>query len=200
MKKSLFIFISIIFWTFHLFGQSEQEILKESKELGLVSYLTTVKSLAEFKMISLASHAEYEKQKDKAQQFNSEYNLLKLSVDRMINQLSADMSIKNNLKVLKKINGYTKGDIEKLPTKFLPYGKLLIDIDGKLETFMLKTYSSALAGPTLTELTGVVTLGHGIITDARDFREKKISNTIILIKDLKLSSLKDLTEKKEKKT
>lgn len=202
MKKILltsFLLQSIAYTTF----SQEKSIINESKDLGLISYLTTVKSIAEFKMISLASDPQYKKLPDKAKSFNSEYNLIKLATDKLIHQLSADMISKNSLRPYKKINNYLieydpqKPDASKIADRYGQYQPLLDEIDGRLETFMMRTYSSALAGASLADFTGVAELTHTIISGARDFREKKVQSMTTLLKELKLEKLKDLTSTKE---
>jgi hypothetical protein len=194
-SKILTIVVITLLLNINTFGQ---ELLPSSKEFGLISYLTTVKSVAEFKMITLASDPQYKTEKEKAKSFQAEYNLLKLATDRFLNQLIADMTVKNRLKEYKKVNGFIKGDLTSLPAKMKAYEKSLEEIEGRLETFMLKTYSSMLAGPTIEEILGAVELTHGIITDARDFREKKVVNLSGQLKELKLMPLKELTEEKKK--
>jgi hypothetical protein len=194
-SKILITVVITLLLNINTFGQ---ELLPSSKEFGLISYLTTVKSVAEFKMITLASDPQYKTEKEKAKSFQAEYNLLKLATDRFLNQLIADMTVKNRLKEYKKVNGFIKGDLTSLPPKMKAYEKSLEEIEGRLETFMLKTYSSMLAGPTIEEIVGAVELTHGIITDARDFREKKVANLSGQLKELKLMPLKELTEEKKK--
>lgn len=195
MKKSIFTLCILIFVASSTFGN---EYITKSKELGVVSYLTTIKALAEHKMISLASDPEYSKQVEKAAAFRSNYNMLKLSTDKLINQLSADMIDKNSLKKYRKINKYLKGELKELPKDLLAYKILLEEIDGQMESFLLRTYSSMLAGPELGDIVGGIELVHTAITDARDFREKKVQSIIGVLGNLKLEKVKDLTEKKEK--
>ncbi len=45
---------------------------------------------------------------------------------------------------------------------------------------------------------GMVGLGHGILTDARDFREKKIKLITGMINELKLENLDNLVKHTEK--
>ena len=174
-----------------------QELLAESKKLGFVSYLTTVKSISEFKMISLAWDERYRTDQDNVPRFQSKYNLLKLAVDRLINQLSADMLLSNKVKVYRRINNFIKLNRSGLPGHLSNYSDLIKEIDGRLVTFMSETYYDEKAEISVDEITGVAELVHGVIIDARDFREKKVANLCLLLKDLKLQSLVDLTESKE---
>lgn len=195
MKKTvLIVWVVIISATVH-----GQELLSSSKELGLISYLTTIKSVAEYKMISIATDPQYTSASAKVKSFQSEYNLLKLTVDRLINQTVADMAVSNKLRTYKKMNKLIKGDIDSLPKNMQAYKKVLEEIEGRIETFLLKSYSSMAAGPSIEDVLGIIELTHGIITDSRDFREKKVANLSNQLKELKLKALKELTvEDKEK--
>lgn len=192
MKKYYMSIILVALITLNIFSQ---DLLPKSKELGFISYLTAVKSITEFKFISLASDDQYKTENEKVKQFLFEYNLIRLSIDKLINQLSADMISKNSLKKYNKINKFIKGKSTELPQKMKPYEELISEIDGIMESLMLKTYSSMAGGPSIDEILGIVELTHGIISDVRDFREKKVSNIVGLLKDTKLNSAKELTEK-----
>ncbi len=194
MKKTIITFLLLIVVCS---TSLSNEYITKSKQLGIVSYLTTIKSLAEHKMISLASDTEYTKQPEKAAEFRSHYNILKLSIDRLINQFSIDMIDKNSSKKYRKLNKFLKGELKELPENLSNYKELLVEIDGQIESFMMRTYSSMLAGPELSDILSGVELVHTVITDARDFREKKVQSIIGIITNLKLEKIKDLTEKKK---
>jgi hypothetical protein len=195
MKKFKFILLIIMLFANASFSN---EFLTKSKELGAVSYLTTIKALAEHQMITLASNKEYLNQPEKAANFRSNYNLLKLSIDKFINQLSVDMIEKNNVSKYKKLNKYLKGELKELPNDLLSYKLLIEEIDGQIESFLLRTYSSMLAGAEIGDIISGVELVHTAIKDARDFREKKVQSIIKVLESLKMDKVKDLTEKKEK--
>lgn len=63
MKTTIII---LILGSVTYFKSSAQETIVDGKKLGLVSYLTYVKSLSEFKMTSLAYNEEYKIKLDKA--------------------------------------------------------------------------------------------------------------------------------------
>ncbi|MEZ4935408.1 MAG: hypothetical protein R2788_25145 [Saprospiraceae bacterium] len=170
----------------------------EAKKLGLVSHLTTVKILAEFKMISLAKDSMFKTKTEKAQEFISEYNLLRLSVEIFINQLSSDLYLANKPKYFKKINAFIKGNLSSLPANLSHYEKAIIEIDKNFEVFMINTYSSTLSGPSLGDVTGTIELAHTITSDIRDFKAKKIELITTQLNTLKLDKLIDLIEPKEK--
>jgi hypothetical protein len=194
MKKTIITFLLLIVVCSTSFGN---DYITKSKQLGIVSYLTTIKSLAEHKMISLASDTQYTKQPGEAAMFRSHYNILKLSIDRLINQLSIDMIDKNSNKKYRKLNKYLKGEQKELPENLSKYKELLEEIDGQIESFMMRTFSSMMAGPEFSDILSGVELVHTAITDARDFREKKVQSIIGIITNLKLEKIKDLTENKK---
>ncbi|UPT69954.1 MAG: hypothetical protein M0D53_12540 [Flavobacterium sp. JAD_PAG50586_2] len=176
-----------------------QDISIDGKDLGLVGYLTYVKTISEAKMTSLVNDENYTKKPEKALKFNSEYTLLKLSVDQLINQLSADLLSKNRLKLYRSLDNYLKNG-EKLPEQFSHYSKLIERIDGQLQAFLIRKYKDGgpLAGASIEEITGVASEVREIITSARDFREKKIQSIYGIIKELKLAAITELIKPKEK--
>lgn len=201
MKKSIITFVLALFVAFNTYGQSQvsqDEVLKNSKNLGLMAYLTTVKSVSEAQMIRLASSPEFTTQPDKAKEFMAEYNLLKLSVDQLINQLSADLYLTNRPSRYKNINMYIiKGEEYDLPEKLLPYKPLIGEIDTNFLKFSTNYYGSMLAVPGLTEIIGVIGLVNTVATGARDFREKKVQSLTGLMKTVKLTPIADLIKEKK---
>lgn len=198
IKKAITLIVVVLSFSISTFGQDTCEsIIEKSKKLGLVSYLITIKTVSEQKMISLAQDPQYSTKKDEARQFRAEYNMIKLYVDQVISQLSVDMIEKNKLKKYKKVNKCLKDN--SYSNSISAYQNVLVTIDKMVIAFSEKDFSSKAAIPPLEEIVGALELVHATITDARDFREKKISNIITLLKDLKLQSVKDLTEEKEKK-
>lgn len=170
----------------------------ESKSLGLVGYLTYVKQVSEYKMNALAKDPNYTTMPDKAKQFSSEYAMLKLSVDLLINQMNADMINCNRLRLYRKLDKFLKSE-EELPEKFKVYGELLIQIESQFTSFIIKKYGGgALSGPGLDEITGIVSEGREIVTSARDFREKKIQSINSILKELRLTNLSEIIKPKEK--
>ena len=84
--------------------QAQSETIETSKRLGLVGYLTYVKSVAEGKIQSLLADPRLASEPNKTPDFHAAYNKLKLSVDLLINQLNADLAAKNSMKSYKSIN------------------------------------------------------------------------------------------------
>lgn len=197
MKKIIFALLICITTT--LQGQIIE--IETAKKAGLASYLTTVKTLAEFKMLTLAKDsAQYRSKQnaDKVRGFNAKYNLVKLYTDQLINQLSADSYNSNKLKAYRMVNNFLK-EGKSLPSQYGYYSNLLTNLDGVLETFLMMHYGSAAAGASLEEYTGIAGAIVGIITSDRDFREKKIQSITALLKELKLKSIADLKPSEIKK-
>lgn len=101
---------------------------------------------------------------------------MKLATDKLINQLCADLYNSNRLRLYNKINQYLQDKGNRLPSNYAQYEIVIKEIDDRLQSFLIKTYSSALSGPSIDNIMGVIGLGHGILTDARDFREKNSIN------------------------
>lgn len=174
-----------------------QEIV-DAKKLGLVGYLTYVKEVSEYKMTFLIKDPNYIAMPDKAKQFNSDYNLLKLSTDQLINQLSADMFNCNRLKLYRRLDKFLQHQ-KALPRKYNHYELLMNQIDGQLTALLVRKYTGgALAGPGLDVITGMVTEVREITTSVRDFREKKIQSIHGLTKELKMTKLSEIVKPKEK--
>lgn len=196
MKK----IISFLVFTFFISvtAVAQDETPDYGTQLGLISYLTTVKALSEHQMTTLAANPAYKTQTEKASGFRSEYNLLKMSVDKLINQMAADMTLKNRTKVYKKLNKFAKGGITKLPANLSAYEKLISDIDGQFKSFLMRHYSGRASGASFADITGAVELAHTAFAGAREHREKKVQTLISQLEKLKLEKLVDLTETKKK--
>ena len=171
---------------------------EDSKKLGLVSHLTNVKFGAELKMAALAK--EYAKNVDspEAKNVRKQYNNLKLSMDKLINQMSADMIDRNRMRIYRKINRTITGEKNLLTGRLEPYSDLLKIIDDYYNTFMSSSLKgNPIAAIGIDDALGAIELVHGIITDARDAREKKVQAIISVLEKLKLEKIKDLTEEKK---
>jgi hypothetical protein len=199
MKNLLFTFLFVAGSLLKSYGQGVDGIpdllKKNGKDLGLVSYLTFVKSVSELNMLRLYENPKY---KTKQLKINSQYNFIKLYSDQLINQMSVDLYSSNRLKMYKKINSYLKTN-GKLDSDLVKYGDLIKQIDDNLTEFLSIDFGPGKAIATIDEITGVLELGHTAITDARDFREKKIQSITALMKELKLSTIAELKPDEEKK-
>lgn len=196
MKKIISLFVFTFFIS--LTAAAQDETPDYGTQLGLISYLTTVKALSEHQMTTLASNPAYKTQTEKAAGFRSDYNLLKMSIDKMINQMAADMTLKNRTKVYKQLNKFVKGDITKLPANLSAYEKLISDIKGQFESFLMRHYGNWAGGASFADITGAVELAHTVFAGAREHREKKVQALISQLEKLKLEKLADLTEAKKK--
>lgn len=192
MSKKPILLLLLTLAAFKGFSQGTDE----TKKLGLISYLTYVKATSEHKMITLASSPQYKLQPDKAKDFIANYNGIRIAVDRLVNQLSADLIVANKLSSYKSINKYILGTAT-IPERLKPYKDLLEEISGQHESFLLKSYSSA-QGLLLADVISAAELVHTAVTSARDFREKKIQSLLLVLEKMKLEKVTDLTKPKEK--
>lgn len=178
---------------------SNGQEIPDGKKLGLVAHLTYVKTISEAKMTILIKDEKYIREPKKAFKFNSDYTLLKLLTDQLINQLSADLIDKNKLKLYRSLNKYLKNQ-KPISEKFSQYQVLLEQIDGQLEALLIRDYKDGgiQSAELITAIVGVITEIREITTSARDFREKKIQSISGIIKELKLSPIAELIKPKEK--
>lgn len=193
MKTKLLLLLLLI--SLNSIGQE----IPDGKKLGLVAHLTYVKTISEAKMTILIKDEKYIREPKKAFKFNSDYTLLKLLTDQLINQLSADLIDKNKLKLYRSLNKYLKNQ-KSVPEKFSQYQVLLEQIDGQLEALLMRDYKDGgkQSAELITAIVGIITEIREITTSARDFREKKIQSISGIIKELKLSPIAELIKPKEK--
>ena len=197
MKTLIYPIIVSLFLCNSLYAKERDDSTstKINKKIGLVAYLTQVKLKAENTMF-----IHLKKNNDSASIATIEaYNSVRLCVDALINQLSADMVVSNKLSVYKKLNNYLKGDdTTKISKKISQYKPLISRIDSVLENMETKMEKESAVS---TDLLGVIldfaNAIHGVITDARDFRAKKIESLNSQLDKLRLEKLE--TKKKEEK-
>ncbi|WP_445718232.1 hypothetical protein [Flavobacterium sp.] len=180
-----------IFFALSIQSWGQEIDFSNTQKMGLIAYLTQVKYEAEFKMSSLINNSEYEKQKVKASEMNANYNMLKLSIDKLINQMSADLYNRNFLRLYRKTDKFIKTG-KSLPKKFAQYETALKEIETLRQVLFLKSYSSAMAGPTYAELFSGGTLLMNSINSYRDFRRKKIEAITGILVTLKLEDISKL--------
>jgi hypothetical protein len=171
--------------------------LLNDEKLGLVSYLTTVKYMTEYKMASYISAKDYDSRKTESKNIQAQYNVIMIKVNMLINQLSSDIIANNSLCKYRRLNKFVNKRKVNLPKRLTGYAEVLKDIDALAENFLKVEPGTTRALPELaySDLTGVGTLAKDIITGARDFREKKVSNIAAILKELKLKSISELAEK-----
>jgi hypothetical protein len=208
------------------FSHAADDPIPGSKKMGLVAYLTTVKGMAEMKSLSLQNQTalfvkEIDRQiaakpaaevltslnKSKAErlkklsEFTAGYLIIKTVVERFVNQLSADMYAKNNLRAYKKLNRFLRSEKEgkKITGKYASYEPEFETIEDLLLAYELRTFSSMLGGPGLGDIVGAVELVHTMFSEARAFRQTKVAAMSKLLESCKLKDvIGEKIEDKEK--
>lgn len=198
MKRNILALLGLV-----NFGLTFSQGMLKDERLGLVSYLTTVKYMSEYKMASKITEEKYINSPDSLKTIQGKYNAIMMKVNKLIDQLSVDMIAKNNLRNYRKINKFVNKTKSNLPKKFSSYVEALEEIDKLIINFSLvkpetkETETTAKAIPSLaySDITGIGTLAETSITSARDFRASKITDIITILKELKLKSISDLSKK-----
>ncbi len=194
MKK--LILIHILVFALFRFGFSKE--CETNTKLSLIAYLTHVKGEAEAKMIELSPSLMVDSiSKETLSTITSYYNL-KVSVDKFINQLSADLYQRNGLGHYKKLNSYVKDSNFHLNDNLKYYKELIEDIDCKFNIIkQIESFIPMKEKVTIEEITAFLTLGHDIVVGMRDHREKKVQSMTELLKEMKLQSLGSLLKEDE---
>lgn len=175
--------------------ESYEDFTAHSKKMGLVAYLTQVKYVSELKMSELVNNPEYSKQTEKTKEFNQAYNLLKINIDILINQISADLYKNNGLRIYRKIDCHIK-EGKKLPQKYEAYQSSLQYTGGLAEALMFKDYSSK-SGLSLTDMLSVGKFMFDVVKLEQENRQKKVDNIINVLSQLRLKSSTELKEVKK---
>jgi len=185
--KKLYLTIPLFFLSF--FTSHGQFLEKEN--LGLISYLTDIKIRCEYKMTSALADR---KSNIDISSVQAAYNSVLIPVNRLINQLSADMIEKNNLGNYRKINNYVNKSKPKLSGKSARYEGIFKEIDRNVKVLLPVIQTEAITAYMMEQIVGTGKLGVAGIESARDFREKKVGKIVTLLKDLKLKSVSELNE------
>ena len=192
MKTKLLLLL--LLWAGVVWGQeSQEEIIVTARKMGFVAYLTQLKTISEVQMRELINNPQYTLQTEKAKDINLNYNLLKINVDVLINQLCADLSEKNSLRIYKLINTNIKKDF-KLPKRYSYYEDCLKNIKKLSSSLAFKDYSSK-SGASLADWASVGTLIQDLIKMSTENNQKKVDKITTIFNQLRL---KDITELKEK--
>ena len=85
-----------------------QETEGSHRDLGLVAYLAEVKFITETKMQYIITHERYKSDTDKSKRINAAYAALRLHVDQLVLQVTADCKRKNNIKLYKNLDDHFK--------------------------------------------------------------------------------------------
>ena len=205
MKNAVLILL-LVFTNITCFGQDG---LDESKKLGLISYLNTIKELSENKILwSETKFAQRNENPEKARKVDittkrvikEKYILLKWKTDLFINQFSADLIEKNSIRLYRKMNKYLESPIKNKTNKLEKYYALLKEIDDNYKDLFYEDYSTGMNF--VTSATEILTLAgfnpYTLYKDIKATKEKKISTLIGYLKEMRLTSIPDLSKPKEK--
>ncbi|TDX83322.1 hypothetical protein [Epilithonimonas xixisoli] len=192
MKTKLLLLL--VLWIGVVWGQeSQEEIIVTARKMGFVAYLTQLKTISEVQMSELVNNPQYTLQTDKAKDINLNYNLLKINVDILINQLCADLSEKNSLRVYKLINKNIKKDF-KLPKKYSYYEDCVKNIKKLSGSLAFKDYSSK-SGASLADWASVGTLILDVVKINGENNQKKVDKITTIFCQLRLKDINELKKK-----
>lgn len=200
MEHLKIFFLCILFPTMTYCQDEVENLLVRSRKLGLVSYLTQVKYTSETKMSILINDTDssgkklYEESLSNARTFNLTYNSLKVYTDMFINQISADLSKKNYLRLYKCSDKYIKTG-KSMPRKFHEYETCLRSIDILSNSLQFKSYSNA-AGFSVSDILSAGAFVLNIISADRENRHQKINGITDILGQLHLKEIYELKEKK----
>ena len=167
--------------------------------LGLVSQLVEIKYHSEASFSKIATDPAAAKQKKDSALVN--YNEVRVRIDRIIYQLSADMRWRNSVRIYKKLSNYYKthefGDAETgnriIQSYILAFKELYLTCQ--------KQRSPEQTGVTkglITPAVGlsIVDTGWTIAKNIKDMRGKKVDGIIELLNNLRLSAPQELAKAK----
>lgn len=222
MKKSIYLFIAIVSISFLTKAQNG---LNESKPLGLVAYLNTIKEISENKI--LWSEAKYierntkrlelfknastdsEKVRLKSEQTSDDkikeeiqekYATLRWRTNLLINQFSADIIERNSMSLYRNMDKFIKGDQTELCTKLKKFNPILTEIEKNYNNLLASKYQSD-GIQNIAGIQAVFTLAginpYTVYKDIKASKEKKILTLIVYLKEMKLKALSELKAKPE---
>lgn len=196
--KTKIILMLLFVWTVLAQGQEAKfEITENSKKMGFVAYLTQLKYKSEFQMSKLVNSNQYSVQIDKAEEFNKTYNLLKTNIDILINQMSVDLYKSNRLRLYKATDNYMKKN-RKFPSKYSSYEDCLERIKSLSSSLEFKNYSS-IAGVPIADWESLGTLVLDVVKMEQENRQKKVEKVVSILNQLRLKSITELKDEKDKK-
>jgi hypothetical protein len=221
MKKSIYLFITIVLISFIAKAQNG---LNESKPLGLIAYLNTIKEISENKilwseakfiernskrleLLKNASITDDEKSKIKTEQtsdiqireeIQNKYATLRWRTSLFINQFSADLIEKNSMSLYRNMDKFTKGEDSELCSKLNKFNPLILEIEKNYNQLFVSKYQTggiqSLAGT--QELFTLAGINpYTIYKDIKASKEKKILALIGYIKEMKMKALSELKAK-----
>ena len=187
MKYALTLVLALLLLSPGFANSPETEsdnLFEMSREMGLVAYLTYIKTAAESKI-----YAENSKSStfDPSGRMKKNYNLLKVTIDLVINQATADMTQKNSIKLYKRLNKYVKEEKDKrcLNKKLGIYKSMMDDVEMRYKALMRDTLIRKGVGISDISLLGIAEFAYGIVTDARDARQTKVASLVKQLEALK---------------
>ena len=163
--------------------------------LGLVSRLVEIKYNSEacFSKIT-ANPANSKLKKDSA---NANYNEIRVRIDRIIYQLSADMRYSNSVKIYKRLNKYYQthdfGESGTVKGFIEPYILAFKDLDLTCRKYLNSEQPGATKGIITTAAAlSIIETGWTIAKNIRDMQGKKVDGVIELLNNLRLNSPQEL--------
>ena len=167
--------------------------------LGLVSQLVEIKYNSEASYSRIATDPAATKlRKDSAL---ANYNEIRVRIDRIIYQLSADMRWRNSVKTYKILNKYFKahdlGQIEGEKGLIEPYVLAFKDLYLTYQRFINPVQPGTSKGIiTTAAVLSVIDTGWTITKNIKDMQGKKVDGVIELLNNLRLNSPGDLVKSK----
>ena len=221
--KQLFFLILLLFSLSSVSAQCAD--LDDSKEIGLIAYLTAIQQCAENKVIwsELVFAQKDSGIPDTARfivktQIDRLYGRLKLKVDIFVNQLSADLVNRNSVRMYRKMDKDIRGKSIGNYTKIEKYKSLLSDIEQEYEQLIQLDYRVSNGQEIMTDISddpsnldkvlapiasvfGLAGLNpYTIYKDVQATKQKKIAILVGYLKESRLSPLTELNKpKKEEK-
>ncbi|MGB0934281.1 MAG: hypothetical protein ACPGU5_08355 [Lishizhenia sp.] len=205
MKNKLVVLICLL--SFSNFAKTIK--VDDSKRIGFIAFLTELKISAESKIMecerdfakrNLSNSAPNKNDLAIKDSVYKTYGLLKLKTDILINQLSADLILKNSTCLYRKMDKYfVDNSTSKRITKYLALiEEIKVGLKNLLEIKFVTSNINPLGVETLTALFSLVGFTpYSLLKEYKESKEKKISTVVGYIKLLSLNSISDLIKKEE---
>ena len=194
MKKLFCLLYLTGAWLFNTFAAGSELV-----SLGLVSRLVEVKYHSEASLTRIIGDAATPKLiKDSA---IANYNEIRVRIDRIIYQLSADMRGRNSVKTYKKLNKYyqthdlgeAEGEKGRIKPYVLAFKELYLAYQKQVNPDQTRV-TKGLITPAI--LLSIVNTGWTIAKNIRDMRGKKVDGIIELLNNLRLNAPQELAKGK----
>nr|WP_299385480.1 hypothetical protein [Allomuricauda sp.] len=177
MRKLFCLFVLLLFTLASAAQDCEPNLkLEQSKKLGLIAYLSHVKTVSEIMAI------------EKGETAKDCYYSVKESSDVLINQLCADMTEKSGLKLYRDFNKEIKKGVM-VSDRIKKYNDLVMNIDQAFTS--LDTMGQNKTESTVIDALG--TLGiepYSIYKDIVAAKTKKVEGLVTQLRELRLQPLK----------